>query len=228
MRAYGVIELTVSSPAQSFCEPLSLDEVRTFLNVAETSPPDTSQNNMLEGFVIAAREIAEIAQGRELTEKQYDLHLDLLVDAGALSTFGFNQDRLLWNFGRGNEIELRTPLQSVDLITYKNSDGNTVTLTEGTDYIVDLSRGFILPPYGKTWPFFTAWPSSSILIRFTAGYPETHPFWSNSGQRILVGMKMLIASWFEQRLPFDAVRAIVEYPYSVTPLFNFGSVPRVR
>jgi hypothetical protein len=207
MRCYGTIELTVASPPQSFCEPLSLAEVRKFLELPERSPEDLPEQTLLEGFVIGAREVAEILQNRDLTVKQYDYTLDFFPE----------------------EIELRTPLRSVDLIRYRDSDGNYTDLVEGTDYIVDTARGLVLPVYGGSWPSFAAWPSSAVLVRFSSGYAEDHPFWSQSGQRVLIGMKELISAWFHERLPFELSNlAIQEYPYTVTSLLSFGAVPRVR
>lgn len=202
MRTYGHIELTVSSPAQNFCEPLSLAEVRMFLNLAERSPADLDEQAMLESFVIAARETAERYQGYDLTEKQYDLHLDYFP----------------------GEIDLGYPLQSVDLVRYTDSDGATTTMVEGTDYIVDTVRGLVMPTYNGSWPSTTLFPSSGVFVRFTRGYPENHPFWSSTGQRILQGMKMLIAGWHEGRLPFNPNGGNTgEYPFAVTALLSLGS-----
>lgn len=231
MRAYGAIELTVASPPQSFTEPLSLDEIMYFLHVEQSSPPDLGQEDMLETMIIAARELAEVAQGRDLTAKQYDLSLDFFAGSNMMSQAPhIYSSGLMFNFGTGygNEIELRSPLQSVDLVQYINSDGAVFTLTENTDYLVDKNRSLIITPYGKMWPFFTARPSSAVTIRFTSGFPSNHPFWSNAGQRILMGMKMLISSWHENRIPFEPVRHIEEYPYAVTRLFETGAYPMVR
>jgi uncharacterized phiE125 gp8 family phage protein len=205
VKTHGTIELTDSSPAQSFCEPLSLDEVREFLHIVESSPENTEEQAMLEGFIIAAREQAEFQQGIDLTEKQYDLHLDCFPC----------------------EIDLGYPLRSVDLVQYMDSDGDTTTMTEGADYIVDDVRGLVLPPYGESWPSATLWPSSAILVRFTRGYSENHPFWSSAGQRILIGMKMLITGWHEGRYPFSANGTPGEYPYGVTMLLSAGARNKV-
>lgn len=205
-RCYGTLKLTASSPTQSFCEPLSMEDVREFLRLPESSPANDAEEAMLEGFVIAARETAEGYQGRDLNQKQYDLRLDRFPSC---------------------EIDLRAPLQSVELVQYTDSDGNATMLVEGTDYIVDTSRSLIAPAYGTTWPCFTPYPSSAVLIRFTSGYAEDHPYWSNDGQRILAGMKMLIALWHENRVPL-AASGVLEMPLAVTQLFSIGARPVVR
>jgi uncharacterized phiE125 gp8 family phage protein len=70
MKAYGTLELTNASPAQSFVEPLTLAQAKAFLRITDTSPADADQDAMLSGFIMAARETAEILQGRDLIAKQ--------------------------------------------------------------------------------------------------------------------------------------------------------------
>lgn len=208
MKTYGTLSLTVSSPAQSFCEPLTLAQVKTALRLpAMRSPADDEEDEMLERYIISAREQAELLRNEDVIEKQYDLKLDYFPC----------------------EIELRKPLQSVESIKYKNSDGVTTTLTEGTDYIVDTARGLVMPAYGTSWPSFTPWPSSAVVVTFTAGPSATDIFWSHTGQRVLTGMLKLIESWFDGDLPFQVVpgaQQAVEMPFTVTMLLSAGAQPR--
>jgi hypothetical protein len=207
MKSYGTLLLTESSPPQSFCEPLSLAQVREVLKLPESSPPNAEEDEHLERLIISAREIAEGQQRRNLTQKQCDLWLDYFPC----------------------EIELRRPLTSVDLIRYRDSDGNYTDLTENTDYIVDTVRGLVMPAYGTSWPSFTPWPSSAVLIRHSGGYPENHPFWSNDGQRILTGMLKLITHHFVNALPFELSNLKVqEWPYGVRDLLSYGADVSVR
>jgi uncharacterized phiE125 gp8 family phage protein len=173
MCRHGSIVLTVTSPAQSFVEPITLSEAKAFLRLPEYSPTDAAADAMVSDFITAAREQAEMYQGRDLVEKQWDLSLD---------------------YFHGWEIRLREPLKSVDLITYKDSDGATHALAEGTDYIVDLARALIMPPYGETWPAFVAWPSSAVTIRFTTTAVAVT-------QSVLVGMRLLIMGWHSGQVP---------------------------
>lgn len=219
MRNYGTTALTNSSPQQTFAEPLTLAEVKSFLELPERSPSDPTEDAMLEGMITAAREQAEVAQGRDLVQKQYDLLLDHIWH------YAWNESR---HYASG-EIFLRAPLVSVDLLRYRDSDGVEHDLTENTDYIVDLARGLIMPPYGESWASFTPWPSSAVLIRYTAGYGPTDPFWSNAGQRVLLGMKALISHWFVHRLPFDTIpgQTFGEFPFGVTALLGCGARRKV-
>jgi uncharacterized phiE125 gp8 family phage protein len=192
----GILALTVASPLQTFTEPLSVTEVEMYLGLSAPSPADSAYTAELEMLIAAAREQAEIFQCRDLIEKQQDLTLDHF-DSYA--------------------IQLRQPLSTVDLVRYRNSNGDYTTMVEGTDYIVDLVRGCILPPYGETWPTFTPWPSSAILIRFTCAAPSFLP------KAVKVGMLRLISDWFNDRLPFstgaDAARG---YPLRLQVLLAAG------
>lgn len=228
MRAYAEIALTDLSPAQTFVEPLTLTQAKSFLRVTSTS-----QDDDISDMISAAREQAEILQGIDLISKQYDMHLDLLLGydaiAGAAYPLRFNY---IYNFGLDYGIDLRYPLRSVDLFQTTDNTGLVTTLTEGrtADYVVDLNRARVLPSYGQVWPFYTPDVTSSVLIRFTSGYASTHPFWKNSGKRILMGMRMLITAWFEQRLPFhpEGRGTPLEFPFSITECLSYGARPRAH
>jgi uncharacterized phiE125 gp8 family phage protein len=208
--AYGTLTLSETSPAQTFTEPLTLSEVRDYLRIPEVSPADQAEDDTLSSLITAAREQAEILQGRDLVRKQWDLNYDY------------------WPSYR---VELRPPVVSIDLVKYKDFNGNETEMVENTDFIADLKKqpAVILPPWNNTWPSFTPWPTSAILIRFTAGYLNTDPFWSDAGARVKTGMKLLISHWWENRLPIEkGAAAIVEYPYAITSNLSFGQVPRAR
>lgn len=200
MKSYGVLKLTVTSPVQSFSELLTVAECKTFLGLPTYSPVQTTHDAQLEMFITAAREQAEWLQQKPLVAAQYDLRLD--------------------DFD-GDEIDLGDELDTVDLVTYKDSAGAVTTMAEGTDYIVDTVRGLVMPPYGESWPSFTPWPSSAITIRHSVTPPAVHAI-------VKAGMLFLVAAWFENRLPFEpGANAVHEYPYSVTNCLSFGAKRRV-
>lgn len=206
---YGTLNLTVQSPVATFQEPLNLAEVADFLRI-EAPEEDTAENNQLLAFIAGARNQAEILQEKDLIRKQWDLSFD---------------------YWPGYRIETKTPLVSVDLVQYKDSDGNVTALTEGVNYIVDnlKSPGIIMPPWNGTWPTFTPWPSSALLFRFTSGYACDDPFWAESGPLIKTGMKLLISHWFNNRIPFEVgAGAIAAYDYGVTSCLSYGAKVRAR
>lgn len=226
VKAYGELSLTDLSPAQSFTEPITVAQAKDFLYVV-----NTNQDAQIAAFITAARAVAEVEQHTDLIPKQYDLNLDLLMGydsvAGAAYPLRFNS---IYNLGAGYEINLRFPLKSVDLFQYTDSSGATTSLVEGTDYIVDKRRALVIPPWGKIWPFFQPQPTSAVLLRFTSGYSSTHPFWSNNGQMVIQGMKLLIAAWHENRVPFDPTLRgqVAEYPFAITQMLGYGARPRAH
>lgn len=199
------INLTVSSPPQSFVEPLTRSEMKQYLQIEQTSPVDITDDDLIDSLISAAREVFEIEQGFDLVEKQYDLTLDCFDDY---------------------EIELRDMLVSVDLFRYRDSTGAYTTLAEDVDYIVDTAKrpGIVTPPYGVWWPTAALWPSSAVLIRFTAGLSATDAFWHQRGERIKTGMKILIKAWYIDEFPENESGI----PWASQVLMRFGSVPRVR
>lgn len=205
---YGSLSLTESSPQQSWDEAVTIEEVKAQIQCGDFLPAD--QQVLIEDvYIPGAREQAEILQGRDLVRKQYDLALD---------------------YWPCSEIELRDPLVSVDRVRYRDSNGDYTTLIENTDYIVDSAKhpGVILPAYSKTWPSFTAWPSSAISLRFTSGLTASSMFWSDAGKRVKIGMLLLISEWYNNRLPFAlGDSAIQEYPFAVTACLSFGALRRV-
>lgn len=195
----GTLRLTAGSPVA--IEPLTLTEMQAYLNVPVLSPADLEKDAEIEAMIVAAREQAEILQGRDLIEKQYDLTLDYFPPC---------------------EIELRDNLASVDQLSYKDSAGVEHALTENTDYIVDAAKspGIVLPV--SSWPSAALWPSSAVLVRFTVKPPAVP-------ELVKTGMKLLISAWFNGRLPFEiSPGAVQEYPYTVTACLSQGAVVRLR
>jgi uncharacterized phiE125 gp8 family phage protein len=191
---YGVLKLTVTSPVQTFAEPVTVSEMRAYLRLPVTSSVTTDEDALIESMIAAARQFAEIHQGRDLVTKQYDLTLDE------------------WR----TPIVLRDHLSSVDSITWKDADGTVATLAAGTDYIADTVRGIVTLPDGASWPGDSLYPTSAITVRFTVTPPTPE-------DRILNGIRYLVANWFEGRLPFNPITSgVMELPFAVTAAFSAG------
>lgn len=188
MNCYGTLRMLDTSPAQSFTEPLTVAEMRQFLalpTLEATSPvTEDPADAEIAALITAAREQAEMCYGRDLVVKQWELALD---------------------YWTGREIALRAPLVSVESFAYTDSDGTETPMIEETDYIVDSIKqpGLVMPPYNAVWPTFTPAPSSAIRIQFTSGYADGAAFWSDSGARLKIGMKLLISEWWNNRLPLS-------------------------
>lgn len=149
-------------------EPVSLDEVKLHLRLTG----DTTEDDLLAGLVVAAREYCEKYTGVAFAEQT----LELLLDGWPSKNF----------------IELPVaPLLSVTSIKYKDSAGVENTFTK---YSVDTDRpiGRVVLNYSESWPSFTAYPNNPIRIRFVAGY-QIIP------QSLKQAILLLVGHWYENR-----------------------------
>ena len=67
-------------------------------------------------------------------------------------------------------------LASVTSVSWKDTDGTETVLVENTDYLVELNGtecGFVVLPFGISWPSGELYPSNAIKIRFVCGYGAT-------------------------------------------------------
>lgn len=188
------LKLTITSPPQSFTEPVSVTQAKEW---CEIPAADTTRNDLMTTLIVAARELAELRQGRDLVEKQWDLTLN-----------GFSEC-----------IELRDNASSIDLVEYRDSAGNWTTVS-AAGYILDTAQNILIPPYSESWPSFTAYPSSAVLVRYTVTPPAVET-------QVLMGMRFCISMWFNNRIPVsDQASAVQNYPFCLG-LLDHGKVERV-
>lgn len=157
-------------------EPISLDDAR--LHVRQD---DRADDALITGLIKAAREYAENFTRRALITQTWELVLDDWPDS--------------------DEIELPLPpLQLVTSVKYADLDGVEHTFDDD-DYIVDVSRvkGRIVLVEGADWPSSEdLQEAAAIRVRFVAGYGATG---ASVPETLILGMKMLIGSWYENREP---------------------------
>ena len=138
-----------------------------------------AEEDTLSDMITAARENIEDYLGRAILTQTWEMYLDDFP----------NEDYIVLPFGN---------LQSVDLFKYIDSNGDTTTLTEDTDYLVEENGdgyGRIVLPNNTVWPTASLRTSNPITIRFTCG-------WADAGdvpESIKNAMKMLIADMYENR-----------------------------
>lgn len=128
-------------------EPVSLAEAKAHLNV--TSSDDDA---LIQGFITAARQLAENITRRQLVTATYEGYLDA--------------------FPAGGEILLpKPPLQSVTSIKYLDTDGVEQTL-EPSIYLVDAQStpGRVLLAPEQNWPQTKA-QANAVTVEFVAGWP---------------------------------------------------------
>lgn len=209
-------------------EPVTLAEAKAQLVIDSSF---TRDDTLIAGMITAARLEGEACSHRELAQKRFTLALDQFPSDFARWRISYplnavTSDPLFYHFSAGPKyIELLDPLISVDEVRYTDADGQVTVMTADTDYIVDLLKhpGLIATPPDTPWPSPAAglWPTSAVQIDFTAGFtPETCP------QRYKQGILLLVSQWYENRIPYEALRFVAELPFSVASLF--GSDPIYR
>jgi uncharacterized phiE125 gp8 family phage protein len=150
----------------------------------------------IRDLINAATVHAERFLGRALITQTWDLMLD--------------------GFPCGEILVPKAPLQSVTSIQYVDTNGATQTLS-ASDYQVSIDQngpGRIRPAYGKTWPSARC-QMDAVTIRFVAGYGANY---AKVPYSIRQGMLLLIADWYENRLPAGSNTATFEAllsPYRV-------------
>jgi uncharacterized phiE125 gp8 family phage protein len=120
-----------------------------------TQSADTVISDDLTDAITDGREMVENITRRALLSQTWYYYLDAFP----------SEDFIKLPFGN---------LQSAGLvITYKDSDGTTTTMTVATDYLVELNGegiGRIVLPYGESWPSDTLYPSNPICIEYACGW----------------------------------------------------------
>ena len=183
-----ILKLTVTSPVQSPTEPVTLSEVREALGIPDA---DTSRDTLLQAYLPAAREVAEVCQQRDIVTKQWDLFLS------SFSEYAIN---------------LRDNATAVTTFRYRKSDGTYTTMVSGTDYEFDSALSILTPVSNGTWPTAELWPSSAIEIQFTVTPPAIP-------SRLKQGILALISLWDANRVPAElGASAVQNYPYMLSLL----------
>ncbi len=157
------------------------------------------EDDAILAWIQVAREYCERIARRSFAEQTIKMFLD--------------------RFPYCNEIELpKPPLQSVTSVIYKNSDGDSTTLVEDTDYIVDTDSyiGRIVLSFNKSWPVFTAYPVNPVTITYVAGYDDSNPIPEMYKQAIL----LLVGHWYENReaVMVGAINMTKKIEYAVDQL----------
>lgn len=172
-------------------EPLTLDEVKTFLRL------DHSHDDaFVTGLIGVARQFCESKTGRSLVTRSYSLYLDRWpCTSGSAWWDGVREGASV--AGEAEILPLpRPPLVSVMQVNVYAAD-HTSTVFPAANYYVDkagcpgrivLMQGVLPPVPGRV--------ANGIEIQFKAGYgttPQTIPV------LLRQGMKQLIAHLYEHR-----------------------------
>ncbi len=177
-------------------EPISLAEGK-----AQCRIDGTAEDDLISGYIKAARRLAEKTTGRAFVTRTYAYTLD-----------GWPCDEIL--------MLPNPPLIAVSTITYKDDTG-LVTTYDAANYVTDPSGfiGRLKLRSGSSWPSVELWELSPITITYTAGYglavavPDEYK----------LAIKLLVSHFNEHREAVDP-DTMTEIPYGVKNLLGFDRV----
>lgn len=171
--------MTVVTPPT--LEPVTLAEARAHCRI-----DGGTEDGLLSGYLLAARQHVEDITGRLLITQT----IDVLYD---------DKWPLVWDRALTLptvKILLPTaPVQSITSLGYVDSDGVAQTLSSGNYQFVSGTNPYIVPAYGATWPD-VRWQPDAITVRAVVGYG------SNPGdvpEPIRHAILLLVGSLFENR-----------------------------
>ncbi len=141
---------TVSTVAGNTCD-FGTEVIRLTATLVE--------DDLLNNDIKSARDNIETITRRQLLTATWSYYLDRFPDG----------DRIKIPFGNLQTTDLAVSYDEVDT---DGSKANTV-MTLTTDYLIETNGagpGYIVLPYGETWPTFTEWPVNPIKISFKCGW----------------------------------------------------------
>lgn len=213
--------LSVKTPPA--VEPVSLAEAKSHLAISFDD-----HDAMLQGMLRAARRNLEWTYNRSMITQTLVLGLDRF-DRGAWATESFyGISPTTWSIGLGvtwSMIELRSPVQQINSITYTDPAGVTQTLDPalyGLDPGSEASPGRVFPALNKIWPIVALAPSV-IKIETVAGFagPEQVPDDWKAAVKLYLGH--LYAN--REQVIADARAAAIQLPMGVEALMGaYGRV----
>lgn len=192
-------------------EPVTLTEAKNRLRV--DTPDDDA---LLTELITAARRIFEELTGRALVNTTWRAEWDHLPRAGTYA------------LAPGSRVlELpRAPLVSVTHIKYSADDAaGTETTFAVSNYTVetglDANRfGRLWLKAGAAWPALGSFPGA-LRCEFVAGYGSAAV---NVPAEIKAALHLLIAHFYEQRIPVNIGNVVNEIPFTLRTLIDLHTL----
>lgn len=191
----------VTPPAS---EPVTLADAKTFMRVSFTD-----DDALITELITIAREAVEAHTERALMPQTWELRRD-----------DFPESDLSSDPSSAIVIPGKAPLVSVTSIVYTSTSGSVVTLDPST-YIVDpyAEPGRIGLVFGQIWPVIIR-RVNTVVVTFTAGYADA----AHVPERLKLGIKMLVAHWYENREPVSSSGAVAkEIPWTIQMVIQSAS-----
>lgn len=192
-------------------EPVSIAQAKVHLRVDFDEDDD-----LIEGLIIAARELCEQKMQRAIFNQTYVLSLDQFNYGDWRSTIPVERRNPLRFSALWESMALRLPmprLVSVTSITYLDNNGEQQTL-DPTTYVVDSSSqpGRIVPAMSLTWPTTDYYVPGSVKVTLVAGSFGDGVTVNNCPSAIKQAILLLVGHWYSHR------EAVTEKPMANLPL----------
>lgn len=196
-------------------EPISLDEA-----LAQCRIESDTEDGLVSGYILAARVFAEANTRRALIKQSYSYSIDFEWPVVRVRSSQLTMYR--------TRIEIpKTPVISIDSVSYVDSDGNEQTLAADVDYVAMLDEvvPYIEPAYNVAWAAPRYQPACAT-IDFTAGYGVNM---ADIPETLRQAMLMLVAYWYKNRGDDDPIRGVVplDVPDNISGLMAINRQARV-
>lgn len=180
-------------------EPITLEEAKDHLRVTATD-----EDTLITSIITVSREIAESFTHRALASQT----LEYIID-------DFPEEVITLPM---------PPVESIESIKYKNSEGVETTWDSSKYIFLDSEPAKIVPAYGEVFPSFVPYPIGAVKIRYVAGYKK-----EGDDPNIIIpeaikqAILLLIGHYFENReillerghipktIPFSAEALLYSY-----------------
>jgi len=172
-------------------EPVTLDEAKAQLRIID----DTSQDTLIEGYILSAREYVEEEAGEILVART-------VVDA--FDQFTTPLRLRSWPVAANAEVEL----------SYIGGDGAAVDVT-GARLAATSRPARLSPGAGSAWPAVT--PGADVV---TVTYPAGYAFPEDVPQRLKQAILLMVGHFYVNREAAAAGSAVQEVPLGVATLIR--------
>lgn len=180
-------------------EPVSLADAKVHLHYDADD-----QDDRISLLISAARGACEIETNRAICRQGLTLTMEEFP-------------------GSCEEIELpRSPLQSVQGITYYDCNGDLQTMA-ASEYRVDIScePGLIMPARLACWPCVDEETPNAVSIVYVAGWLTEQSVPAEIRQSVL----LLVGHWFDNLAAVVTGTIATEIPYTVKMLLTHWKLP---
>jgi uncharacterized phiE125 gp8 family phage protein len=159
-------------------DPVTLTEAKTHLEYT-----GTAKNSYITGLITTATKLCEAYSGLSFVTQTRRVKLDYFPCSYIELPYG--------------------PVQTIESFTYTKDDGSTVTLVEGTDFILDkhsrIARLYSIGSDGTidTWPTDFKSIPHPIIIDYNAGYDDVSG--EQTPAQVKTAVLMYLTKYFANR-----------------------------